>query len=106
MWRCFTAKKAISVHSAHRECYGTSRDEDTTCSRGNRPFLNLPESITRHNNYYNITFEKFCEESSSLQVKTVRVRKERWGPLTSIEGGCDMKVKSILLSTAYYKPIT
>ena len=75
----FYNEKAISVHSAHRECHGTPRDEDKTCSRSKRPFLNLPESITRHKNYFNITFGKFCEESSSLQVKTIRFRKEHWG---------------------------
>ena len=65
----FYSEKAISAHSAHRECYGTPHDEDKSCSRSIQPFLNLPESITRHNNYFNITFGTFCKESSSLQEK-------------------------------------
>ena len=72
----FYNEKAISVQSAHRECYGTPRDEDKTCSRSKRPFLNLPESVTRHKNYFNITFGTFCKESSSLQEKGFQFRKE------------------------------
>ena len=56
----FYSEKAISVHSAHRECYGTTHDEEKSCSRSK-------QSITR--NKLNITFEKFCKESSSLQEK-------------------------------------
>ena len=44
--KVFYSEKAISVPSAHRECYGTPRDKDKTCSRSKRPFLNLPESVT------------------------------------------------------------
>ena len=65
----FYSEKAISVHSAHRECYGTPHDSK-------QPFLNLPESITRNKNYLNITFEKFCKEFSSLQEKVFQFRKE------------------------------
>ena len=72
----FYSEKAISVHSAHRECYGTPHDEDKSCSRSKQPFLNLPESITRNKNYLNITYEKFCKESSSLQEKVFQFRKE------------------------------
>ena len=46
----FYSEKAISVHSAHRECYGTTHDEEKWCSRSKQPFLNLPESITRNKN--------------------------------------------------------
>ena len=67
-WRR-SASSASLEHSAHRECYGTPHDEDKSCSRSIQPFLNLPESITRHNNYFNITFGTFCKESSSLQEK-------------------------------------
>ena len=72
----FYSEKAISVQSAHRECYGTPRDEDKTCSRSKRPFLNLPESVTRHKNYFNIAFVTFCKESSSLREKAFQFRKE------------------------------
>ena len=72
----FYSEKATSVHSAHRECYGTPHDEDKSCSRGKQPFLNLQESITRNKNYLNNSFEKFCKESSSLQEKVFQFRKE------------------------------
>ena len=72
----FYSEKAISVYSAHRECYRTPRDEDKTCSRSKRPSLNLPESVTRHKNYFSITFGTLCKESSSLREKAIQFRKE------------------------------
>ena len=72
----FYSEKAINVDSAHRECYGTPHDEDKSCSRRKQPFLDLPESITQHKNYFNITFGTFCKECSSLQEKAFEFRKE------------------------------
>ena len=71
----FYSEKAISVYSTHRECYGTTHDEDKSCSRSKQPFLSLPESITRNKNYLKITFEKFCKESSNLQEKVFHSKR-------------------------------
>ena len=76
----FYSEKAINVDSAHRECYGTPHDEDKSCSRSKQPFLDLPESIKRHKNYFNITFGTFCKECSSLEEKAFEFRKESCTP--------------------------
>ena len=65
----FYSEKAMSVDSAHRECYGTPHDEDKSCSRCKQPFLDLPESITRHKNYFTLHLEP--------SVKNVRAYKKR-----------------------------
>ena len=79
----FYSEKAISVDSAHRECYGTPHDEDKSCSRSKQPFLDLPESIKRHKNYFNITFGTFCKECSSLKKRSSNFEKKVVHPIFS-----------------------
>ena len=70
----FYSEKALNVHSAHRECYGTPHDEDKSCSRSRSPFKHLQDSIKQHRTYFNITFGTLCEGTVSSRHTSKKMR--------------------------------